>query len=133
MVVIEKLLQNFGANSCYLTPSSDNLYHIFSPHFANGITATCPGFYGPQGRSVRAELSNLGNGLLGFLEQYTYNSRRITNFEMETAGIYLMANLLGHQAISISAILANRVNKQFSTQADKTVNSMIEKALALLC
>ncbi len=128
----EKLEQNFGRTSFYFAPSSDDLYNVFSPHFAKGITATCPGFYGPQGRSVRTELSNLGNGLLGFLEQYKYNSSRITNFEMETAGIYLMANLLGHQAISISAILANRVTKQFSTQADKTVHNMVEQALGLL-
>jgi len=128
----EKLMQSFGTNACYIAPSSVDLYNILSPHIANGITATCPGFYGPQGRSVRAGLSNLGNGLLGFLEQYTYNSRRTTNFEMETAGIYLMANLLGHQAISISAILANRVTKKFSTKADKTVSAMVEQTLSLL-
>ncbi len=130
--VKEKLNQKFNTSSIYFAPASPDLYHIFSPHFANGITATCPGFYGPQGRSVRAELSDLGNSLLGFLEQYQYNSLRVTNFEMETAGIYLMANLLGHQAISISAIMANRVTKTFSTQADKTVANMIEQAISIL-
>ncbi|MDZ4758296.1 MAG: nucleoside phosphorylase [Bacteroidota bacterium] len=128
----EKLVEIFENTPTYFVPCSDELYNRFSPHFANGITATCPGFYGPQGRSVRIELSDLGNGLLEFLQNYKYGSKRITNFEMETAGIYLMANLLGHQAISLNAILANRVTKQFSTQADVTINKMVGQALALL-
>lgn len=123
---------HFEQSAGYIIESGSDLYSAFASDFLPGITATCPGFYGPQGRNVRAKTNKLGGELLSFLERFENNGRRVTNFEMETSGIYLMSKLLGHQAVSISAILANRVTKQFSKQADKTVKAMIEKSLHIL-
>ncbi|MGB0177603.1 MAG: phosphorylase, partial [Owenweeksia sp.] len=81
----------------------------------------------PQGRSVNAapRLINF-TGLLGESE---VGGRPVTNIEMETAGIYGMANLLGHKALSLSAILANRITGEFSVAPSKTVSRLIETAL----
>lgn len=90
----------------------------------NGITFTAPGFYAPQGRSIRLRLASAS--YLDELSAVTYKGYASTNLEMETAGIYFLARMLGHEAISISAILANRKTGAFSTQAAKTVEEMIE-------
>jgi len=95
-----------------------------------GYTLTCSGFYGPQRRSVR--LPFVGPNLAELATFRFGNEQRLTNFEMETAGIYGLSTLLGHRALSVSAILANRANGQFSTQAAKTVEDMIGKAFELL-
>jgi uridine phosphorylase len=88
-----------------------------------GITATNPGFYAPQGRHLRTKnVLFRNNNLLNF----NYNNCLITNFDMETAGIYGLSQVLGHRAISISAILANRFHGTFSEQPDETVYNMIE-------
>lgn len=90
-----------------------------------GIIATNPGFYAPQGRHLRTKnvLLYNNNNLLNF----NYNNSLITNFDMETAGIYGLSQVLGHRAISISAILANRFHGTFSEQSDKAVFNMIER------
>jgi uridine phosphorylase len=90
-----------------------------------GITATNSGFYAPQGRQLRTK------GILPYdvneLVKFSYKNALITNFDMETAGIYGLSQVLGHRAISISAILANRFHGTFSEQPDKTVYNMIER------
>jgi uridine phosphorylase len=92
-----------------------------------GIIATSPGFYAPQGRHLRTKnvLFHNNNNLLNF----NYNNCLITNFDMETAGIYGLSCVLGHRAISISAILANRFHGTFSEQPDKAVFNMIERVI----
>jgi len=95
-----------------------------------GYTLTCAGFYGPQRRSVR--LSFVGPSLSELAEFRFKENTRLTNFEMETAGIYGLAGLLGHRALSVSAILANRVTGEFSSQAGMTVEEMIGMAFGLL-
>ena len=96
----------------YISSVGKNLMSQLAPDFIKGITLTCPGFYAPQGRVLRANIAieNLLQNLSGF----SYQNLRCTNFEMETAGIYGLANVLGHQAISFNAILANRVTNEFS-------------------
>jgi len=83
--------------------------------FHQGITVTCPGFYGPQGRVLRLGLSH--PDLIDQLTAFQYGPYRIANFEMETAGIYGLGKILGHQCLSLSAIVANRVKKAFSKDA----------------
>lgn len=99
-----------------------------------GITLTCPGFYGPQGRQLRAnnKEANLLDHFAGFNQQnfgLTTAKKKyewqITNFEMETAGIYGMANLLGHRAVSFNALLANRATGKFSSKPKKVINKLI--------
>ena len=94
------------------------------------MTATNVGFYGPQGRTLRLGLQD--DKLNDKLQSFTFQQQKITNLEMETSGIYGMAKLLGHSAISLNAILANRADGTFSDSPKKTVNLLIEKTLAQL-
>ena len=98
--------------------------------FLKGITLTCPGFYAPQNRRIKVEskLAPIFNGLT----KVEYEGLNITNMEMETAGIYGMATLLGHNALSVNAILANRATNTFSKHPEKTVEKMIEKVISLI-
>jgi uridine phosphorylase len=95
-----------------------------------GIIATSPGFYAPQGRHLRTK-NILQYDLNEFLH-FNYKDSIITNFDMETSGIYGLSHVMGHRAISISAILANRYHRTFSNQTDKTVFNMIEKVTSAI-
>jgi uridine phosphorylase len=112
----------------YLVKAPGNLISLFNDCF-HGITATCSGFYAPQGRIVNT--NSQINNLIEKLSKARSGSHRITNFEMETAGIYGLACAFGHEAISINAIMANRITQQFSTQGqamiDKTISYVLEK------
>lgn len=92
-----------------------------------GITITNVGFYGPQGRVLRAKLkdANLNDKLTSF----RYKKKKITNLEMETATMYGMAKLLGHRALSMNAIIANRASGTFSKDASKTIDALIQYTL----
>ena len=111
----------------YVAADAELVKHFQAEGILNGITVTANGFYGPQMRSVR--LKPIANNWLSKLQELDFAPLQITNLEMETAGIYAMARLLGHKAISINALLANRKEGLFSTQAAKTENKMIEWAL----
>jgi uridine phosphorylase len=114
----------------YIAACSASLMKHFVSGFHHGITVTCPGFYGPQGRVLRLGLSNpqLTDRLTGF----SFGQHRITNFEMETSGIYGLGRLLGHHCLSLSAIVANRVVKEFSKDGGKAVELLISKTLETL-
>lgn len=111
------------------TSGSEALIKIFKDHFIPVNTVTATGFYAPQGRSLRLKLAI--EDLIPKLSSLSSNSEKFHNLEMETAGIYGLATLLNHEAISISAILANRIDGTFSTQANLTVDKMIKVALEL--
>ncbi len=112
----------------YCVLASSQLLQLFpESEFIQGITATNVGFYGPQSRTLRLPLSD--EKMNEKLESFQYHGEKITNLEMETSGIYGMALLLGHNAISLNAILANRTLGSFSTEPGKTVNSLIQKVL----
>jgi uridine phosphorylase len=93
-----------------------------------GITLTCPGFYGPQRRSLRT--NTCYTVPLDGLHKFIHTDVAITNLEMETAGIYLLAEQLGHQAISFNAILAKRMTGQFSQQPSLSVDRLIQAVLS---
>lgn len=95
-----------------------------------GITATASGFYGPQGRMLRLKPSP--EDIQTFLGGFEYNEHRITNFEMETSGIYGLAKMLGHEALSLNCIVANRAAETFSADSYKSVDKMIQYALERL-
>lgn len=114
----------------YLTSASTQLLQTIGKDMEQGITLTAPGFYAPQGRQVRAK-----NAVPNFLKQisgFAKGANRITNLEMETAGIYALAKALGHQAISINAILASRVKFEFSKEPNKVVEKAIKMVLERL-
>ena len=114
----------------YITEASISLRKHFGPEYVHGITATCPGFYAPQGRTLRVQPA-LPN-LLDALATFQCKDTRIVNFEMETAAIYGMGKLLGHKCLSISAALANRANKTFSKNPDMAVDNMIKHAMEVV-
>jgi uridine phosphorylase len=114
----------------YISGASSALLKHFVKDFHHGITVTCPGFYGPQGRVLRLGLSN--PHLIDRLTQFSFGQHRITNFEMETAGIYGLGKLLGHHCLSLNAIVANRVAKEFSKDGNKTMQKLITKSLEII-
>lgn len=89
----------------------------------SGITATAGGFYGPQGRILRLPLQD--KDLNKKMDAFSYKGHCITNFEMETSAIYGLSKLLGHHAISLNAIIANRANGTFSKNPGKTIEDLI--------
>ena len=92
-----------------------------------GFTATAVGFYGPQSRKLR--LSRQDPHLNEKLATVDFKNFKVTNLEMETAGIYTMSKLLGHRAVSLNCILANRPNKSFSSNPNESINKLIEYTL----
>jgi uridine phosphorylase len=114
----------------YISTAAPSMLKNFVDGFHHGITVTCPGFYGPQGRVLRLGLTN--PDLIDRLTQFTFGNHRITNFEMETSAIYGLSKLLGHHCLSLSAIVANRVKKEFSKDGGAAVESLIVKSLDLI-
>lgn len=107
--------------------NSKSLEKIFDTEVYKGLTATAGGFYGPQGRVLRLPLED--DTLNNKMDNFNYNSVKITNFEMETAVIYGMSKLLGHHALSLNAIIANRPNGTFSKDPRQTVERLITYTL----
>jgi uridine phosphorylase len=115
----------------YVVSADESLLKLFASEVMyNGITATNVGFYGPQGRVLRLALEN--PELIDKIVSFEYQGKKITNFEMETSGIYGLARLLGHRAISLNAILADRSNRTFSVKSRETVEKLIEYTLNVL-
>ena len=114
----------------YIASASAGLLKHFTEGYSHGITVTCPGFYGPQGRILRLPLKM--PNLVDQMTSFKYGQHRIANFEMETSAIYGLCNLLGHQCLSINVIIANRVKKEYSKDMGKAVDHMIEKSLGII-
>ncbi len=115
----------------YVFSADKNLLQLFnSEQFIKGITVTSSGFYAPQGRILRG--GGVEPKLVKLLQGFKMKNGSLTNIEMETAGIYGMARLLGHRAISVSAILANRISGRFSGNPQKTVDAMIETVINIV-
>lgn len=98
-----------------------------SSNTIKGVTATANGFYGPQGRVLRLKLNDVN--LNNKMDNFTFANTKITNLEMETAGIYGLAKLLGHHAISLNAIIANRAHGTFSKNPLQTIENLITYTL----
>jgi uridine phosphorylase len=115
----------------YVFSGSQLLLRKFtSQETLSGITATCPGFYGSQGRILRAPLQH--PQLLQQLTTFNHDGLRVTNLEMETVGIYGLGALLGHHTCSLSSVIVNRATKVFSNRMQQGVLDLIEYALARL-
>jgi uridine phosphorylase len=100
---------------------------IFSDKMHKGITATSGGFYGPQGRVLRLNIQD--EDLNDKLEAFNFEDNRVTNLEMETAAIYGLGKLLGHNCLSLNAIIANRASGTFSADPYKAVDELIAYTL----
>lgn len=114
----------------YIAGAGASLLKHFVEGFHHGITVTCPGFYGPQGRVLRLGLTN--PTLVDRLTEFRFGQHRITNFEMETSAIYGLGKILGHHCLSLNAIVANRVKKEFSKDGKAAVEKLIQKVLEIL-
>jgi len=103
---------------------------LASEKIHQGITATAGGFYGPQGRVLRLALQD--DDLNHKIDSFQFNGNRITNLEMETSAIYGLSKLLGHNAVSMNAIIANRADGSFSENPGKIVSDLIKYTLEKL-
>ncbi len=119
-----------GITNPYAFNGSEILLQKFGNNFHKGITVTCPGFFGPQGRVLRLDLSS--PGLIDKLTHFNFNRHRITNFEMETSAIYGLGKLMGHECLSINVIIANRVVKEYSKDSNAAVEKLVIKSLEAL-
>ena len=114
----------------YVFAGSPSLLDKFGKDFHKGITVTCPGFFGPQGRVLRLGISC--PGLIDKLTRFKFLNNRITNFEMETSAIFGLGRLMGHECMSVNAIVASRLVQKFSADSNATVERMITAALGVL-
>lgn len=111
----------------YIVGGSKKLEKRIAEGMFKGITATAPGFYGPQGRILRLPL--MQKNINSSLENFHFNGHRITNFEMETSALYGLGGMLGHNTATVCAIIANRYTKTFSQNYKQTVVKLIELLL----
>ena len=118
----------------YVVRGSDLLREQLAADLLIGNTVTCPGFYGPQGRRLRLDLRtpDYMQRLQSFRHQSPEGDFRLSNFEMETAGYYALGQLLGHEVLSLNAIVANRATGEFAKNAGDIVNRLIARTLALV-
>ena len=120
-------------NQCakpYFTYSADRLVKLFEDFTIKGVTISAPGFYGPQGRVLRLPLAD--PKLNEKIESFNYNGRRITNFEMESSAINGLSKLMGHESVTICAIIANRVVKDATKDYRPAIKNLIEQTLIKL-
>lgn len=117
----------------YIIKSSDDLAEMFEEEInvIAGITTTNIGFYGPQGRTIRLKARD--QNLLTQLSDFEYNGYYVTNMEMETSAIYALSNLMGHKALSMNAIVANRTTGEFSKNSKGVIEDLIKFTLNKLC
>lgn len=111
----------------YCVKGSEELIDRFKDGMTLGNTVTCPGFYAPQGRAIRLPIRY--PRLIEQLNYFHVKGVWLTNLEMETAGYYMLANLLGHNMVSLNAIIANRLRNKFSKDPNQVIDSLIQKVL----
>ncbi len=130
---IEKhFLEHTGWNSKLATPyfveASDKLLKkVGKEDMRHGLTISAPGFYGPQGRQLRLPLAdpNLNEKITAFDHQ----GKKITNYEMESSAIFGLSKLLGHNAVTVCNIIANRIRKEYSADYKISMEKLIVKIL----
>jgi len=111
----------------YIVQGNQELASRFNRVHYKGFTLTAPGFYGPQGRAIR--LFPAFEAVNEHLKDFYYDRQRIINYEMESSALYLLSELLGHKAVTICAIVANRARETYSSNPENTVSNMIEMVI----
>ena len=111
----------------YCVPADPHFLDTIAYDMTQGITASAPGFFGPQGRHIRLNLKY--PDLNEKIEQFSYNGKKITNLEMECSAIYGMGKALGHRTLTVCVAIANRVSKTFSSDYKPHVVRLIETVL----
>jgi uridine phosphorylase len=112
----------------FMAPASAKLLKKVAYDMIQGQTVSCPGFYAPQGRSVRVS-AKYPDLLLQMSDFRAENDFYLTNFEMETSAYYALGQLLGHEMLSLNMIVANRISKEFLTDYESAMKALIQKTL----
>lgn len=126
----EHLLSKAVEQDFYLYSCSKELLSLFGKNFHQGLTATASGFYGPQGRCLRAAVRY--PDLVEHLSSFRFGNQRILNFEMETSAIYALSRLLGHRAITVNLVLANRIKGTASANYQEKMKEMASQLLDVI-
>ena len=113
--------------SPYVVDASEMLLEKIGEGVKKGVTISAPGFYGPQGRQLRLEI--IDKELNNKIEKFEFNNLKITNYEMECSAIYGLSKMLGHNALTVCAIIANRVKKEYSEDYHPVVKNLIKLVL----
>lgn len=111
----------------YFVKANEDLLQQVAGQWQKGITFSAPGFYGPQGRQLRLEPAD--KGLNAKMAEFTYQGLRATNYEMESSALYGLSAMLGHRALTVCKIIANRYNKTYLEDYKKQVKALIEEVL----
>ncbi len=114
-------------NPPYIKKSNDRLRNLLKEGMEEGITTTANGFYGPQGRAIRIPLSL--HDFKEDLRQFKWQDSRATNLEMETSGLYALADALGHNAVTVCLVLANRYSNKFEPNYKDKMANLIQLVL----
>lgn len=116
--------------SMYLTSSHKSIFSALQELGPSGITATCPGFYAPQGRSIRTPIQY--PGLLDALHTFAYQDLQVMNFEMESSALFLLASLMGHRACTTDVVVANRITNEASVDYQPALKQLAGEVLDIL-
>ena len=111
----------------YIATCSDELYQKVGKGMNSGMTATAPGFYGPQSRILRIPLRH--PQLMDQMQHFSHEGKRIINFEMETSALYGLGKLLGHNTLTVCAVIANRALDTYSKNHHKPIEELIQVVL----
>ena len=111
----------------YFVDSSEELFNKIGKGMRSGITISAPGFYGPQGRVLRLPIADpeINNKITAF----RYNDMKITNYEMESSAIYGLSKLMGHNAVTVCNIIANRIRGEYSSNYKIAVEQLTKTIL----
>lgn len=124
-----KKFVNWNKNlaSPYIVKASDNLVNTIGKGLKKGVTISAPGFYGPQGRQLRLETTD--PNLNDKISSYNFKNYKITNYEMESSAIFGLSKIMGHNALTICAIIANRMKKEYSKDYHPVIKDLIKLVL----
>ena len=111
----------------YIIKGSDKLEKLLGKGLYKGVTATASGFYGPQGRILRIPLAM--PQLNERIESFNFEGHRISNFEMETSALYGLGAMLGHNMVTVCALIANRVTNEYSVDHQQVIRNLVEVVL----
>lgn len=111
----------------YIVECSKELFDRLAEGYHQGITATSPGFYGPQGRALRLELAH--PQINPEIEKFEYNGWKVCNFEMESSALFSLGKMLGHNCTTICTVIANRVTEKFTADYHPYVENLIINTL----
>jgi uridine phosphorylase len=114
----------------YVVGCSNELFDRLAQGYYQGVTATAPGFYGPQGRTLRMRLAY--PELNRKIESFSYQGWRVCNFEMESSALYGLGKMMGHNCLTICVAIANRVTEKFATDYHPYVKKLVLNTLERL-